>query len=246
MKCYANSLGNCSAKFSREHIISDALLESKVGVSGFEWCKGEEVFIGKGSFTQKILCAKHNSALSPYDSEMTKLFKILNEYNGQSILGEIGYKEGTIQGELLERWVLKTSINFIHYYSNEEKVIFQEDTVIPYLFEEKLFSFPFGLSISISTKLNANFEGKTHFQIGSTTIGENRYLDTAILIFRGLMFIFYLPTKTNLDQIDLLKLKCSGTNISNKGFLNLWHFNEINHGRNKIKITWKNKQFINR
>ncbi|MDF3822394.1 hypothetical protein P3G55_21015 [Leptospira sp. 96542] len=243
MKCYANSVGNCSSKFSREHIISDSLLKSKVGVSGFDWCKGKEVFIGKGSFTQKILCTTHNSALSPFDSEMTRLFKILKVYDDQSKIktGIIGYKEEIIQGELLERWVLKTSINLIHYYSRDEKVDFQENTVIPYLFGDKLFQFPFGLSITFSTKMKADFEGKTHFQIGSTINEKNRFLDTVILVFNGFIFTFYLPTKTNLDQLDHLKLKCSGKVISEKGFVNIWHIKGINHGKNKIKINWKDE-----
>ncbi|TGL19733.1 hypothetical protein EHQ47_16690 [Leptospira bourretii] len=170
---------------------------------------------------------------------MTKLFKILNTYDIQSKSGEIGYKEENIQGEFLERWVLKTSINFIHYYSNEEKVFFHEDTVIPYLFGDKLFSFPFGLSITFSTKMKADFQGKSHFQIGSTISEGNRYLDTAILIFNGFIFTFYLPTETNLGQVDLLKLKCSGKVISKNGFLNIWHIQGIDHGKNKIKINWK-------
>ncbi len=85
MKCYASFVGNCSEKISREHVISKSLLLSNVGVSGFDWCKGEEVIIGSNSFTQKILCTTHNTLLSPFDNEMQKLFDTLDKFNRTKI-----------------------------------------------------------------------------------------------------------------------------------------------------------------
>jgi len=57
MKCYARNLGNCSRISSREHFISEAVLEiegTSIEISGFPWQnKGESAVIGKSSLASK-------------------------------------------------------------------------------------------------------------------------------------------------------------------------------------------------
>lgn len=44
MKCWASSLGDCSADQSREHYISRALWkDGKVTIKGFDWLGGQEM-----------------------------------------------------------------------------------------------------------------------------------------------------------------------------------------------------------
>ena len=79
-KCWANSLGDCDGKISREHTVSESLFKGTyVDVKGFSWCKSEEKRIGLGSLTKKILCEKHNSALSPLDAAASHAFDVLRK-----------------------------------------------------------------------------------------------------------------------------------------------------------------------
>lgn len=66
--CWANTYSKCSGKLSREHLISSGIFEQKnIFVHGFEWCKEYEKKISVASITSKILCEKHNNALSGID-----------------------------------------------------------------------------------------------------------------------------------------------------------------------------------
>ena len=117
-ECWASGLGSCSDKISREHIVSESLFTNDiVRVEGFSWCKDKEKEIGLRSLTAKILCKKHNAALSPVDiggasafeafRNMTKIGNVRKKVQPQ-IWDVIQY---SIDGILLERWFLKTLIN---------------------------------------------------------------------------------------------------------------------------------------
>jgi hypothetical protein len=116
--CWAECLGGCSEKISREHPISRSLfLGNEVTVHGFPWCKTVPVKIGLQSFTTKILCTKHNSDLSDLDDIGADAFKDLREMTRLSNVRSKPkhqiwtVKRYRIDGPGLERWFLKTSIN---------------------------------------------------------------------------------------------------------------------------------------
>src|SRR5216684_5814407 len=68
MSCWAKPIGGCSAKMSREHLISASVFPGRtVMVQGFPWCKDTPAEIGLSGLTAKILCEKHNKDLSPLD-----------------------------------------------------------------------------------------------------------------------------------------------------------------------------------
>jgi hypothetical protein len=116
--CWAASLQDCSAKLSREHLVSEGLFEStQVRVGGFPWCKGEERIVGLSSFVRKILCTHHNSEMSPVDQEACTLF---DEVRKATKLQDTrvrlkprhwNVRQVEFEGLLLERWFLKTTIN---------------------------------------------------------------------------------------------------------------------------------------
>ena len=118
-KCWANTLEDCEGKMSREHTVSESLFKGTfVDVKGFSWCKDEEKRIGLASLTKKILCEKHNSALSPLDAAASHAFDVLR--NQTKLSNDRGkhpnkkYKKITfsLNATFLERWLLKTLINF--------------------------------------------------------------------------------------------------------------------------------------
>jgi hypothetical protein len=121
--CWASVLGDCSGGLSGEHIITESLfLGDSIGVKGLPWCREGHRFIGKASYTANILCRKHNSALSPVDDAGTLAFATLRTMAtiSSNRLGMLQYGlrcgrfeviEQNIDGQGLERWLLKTLIN---------------------------------------------------------------------------------------------------------------------------------------
>jgi hypothetical protein len=100
--CWANYRADCDRGMSSEHLISKALFPDKiVYASGFEWCKDVEKCIGINALQRKFLCAKHNNDLSPADAAATVA---INAFAA-------GISETTLNGPLLERWLVKTAIN---------------------------------------------------------------------------------------------------------------------------------------
>jgi hypothetical protein len=97
-KCWASILGDCDS-ISGEHIISAAILRAGCGcppvVKGVKRIRGGAPT--RGAEQSNILCRKHNSLLSPLDEIAGKLSTF------QASASE--------EGELLERWLLKTMIN---------------------------------------------------------------------------------------------------------------------------------------
>jgi hypothetical protein len=118
--CWAACLGDCGEGISREHWVSKCLFESEeILVQGFSWCLNEPKTIPLANFVAKILCKKHNSAISELDSAALQAFKVfresirINQVRGKLKRPPIwNIKRLTIDGPRLERWFLKTLINF--------------------------------------------------------------------------------------------------------------------------------------
>jgi hypothetical protein len=104
-QCWASPVGACDGGPSREHIISASQFNEKsINIKGLPWCK-ESKPIGLAGLVAKNLCRKHNSALSVADDEALKLKLALRGMTGAR------HPDITINARMLERWLLKTSIN---------------------------------------------------------------------------------------------------------------------------------------
>jgi hypothetical protein len=107
MTCWASSLGDCGGGISREHIISASQFDAdSITLSGLPWCKEPKV-IGLGSLVAKNLCRDHNTALSPVDNEMRR-FKVALRTIMESPNLPVRVE---LDARLVERWLLKTTIN---------------------------------------------------------------------------------------------------------------------------------------
>ncbi|UVT31530.1 hypothetical protein SEA_MASK_3 [Mycobacterium phage Mask] len=80
--CYGRASKDCSEDLTREHYISDDLLESiswdgkAVLVRGAAWQpSGERKTVGVNSLSSRILCGRHNRALSPLDALAANFFR---------------------------------------------------------------------------------------------------------------------------------------------------------------------------
>ena len=107
--CWASILGNCAKGKSREHYISDGIFDGEsVTAIGLSWCRHKPVTIGMNRAVAKILCGKHNSALSDFDAEAAKLSKFL----ATNVLDQpLNESTITLNGHRLEKWALKTFLN---------------------------------------------------------------------------------------------------------------------------------------
>jgi hypothetical protein len=113
-KCWAKSLDTCSTKLSREHLITEKLFgpRSQISVSKTKHFLAGP--ISRGSLASKILCKAHNAALSAVDEEALQLFSTLRAIHAKSkdVTAELA-DEYHFSTNLMERWLLKTLINFV-------------------------------------------------------------------------------------------------------------------------------------
>lgn len=104
-RCYAHSLNDCSSHISKEHYFSKSILEifspSSIDVSNFAWLdKGKSKSLSINALSSKVLCERHNEALSPLDTLAKKFFSVA--------LGKAGDQWAIVlDGFELERWMLK-------------------------------------------------------------------------------------------------------------------------------------------
>lgn len=117
-KCWASTLGGCSKKLSREHIISAAFFEgSDITVTGFDWTGEGSFTVSLSSATAKILCSKHNTGLSDLDSEIKGIGRTFKCYSEAVIDWSPNSSEenyfGNVDGTKFERWMPKTVLNVI-------------------------------------------------------------------------------------------------------------------------------------
>lgn len=108
-RCYASRLADCSSTLSREHYISASLLHyldqfKNLTVSGLPWLNGQEKVLPPDALASKILCERHNSALSPLDAMAVHLFQAFDE---EGVAGSGQQLLHLFSGHDLERWLLK-------------------------------------------------------------------------------------------------------------------------------------------
>lgn len=112
--CYLSFTQDCSPDLSAEHYISKSVLSvlgDKILVGGASWlAKKEQRSIGINNLKARILCSRHNNALSPLDAEAGKFFQTLytafDNLSRKSI--STSRRWYLFSGEMLELWMLKT------------------------------------------------------------------------------------------------------------------------------------------
>lgn len=134
--CYLRGTNDCSEQISREHYISRSVLEQLgevIRISGTPWLRAGETLDTKiGSLTAKILCKRHNEALSPLDSEAGHFFacliKVLVDLERKSYSTKLSYH--LISGEALELWMLKVACGLYFAVGSKDGVRIAEKYTI--------------------------------------------------------------------------------------------------------------------
>lgn len=200
-ECWAECLGDCSGKMSREHIFSEGVhFSDQINVQGFSWCLEKPVSVGLTNLTRKILCTKHNNELAIADSAATSAIKAfeeaikLNNFRTRYRKTDWSRKDFTINGYELESWFLKTLINITF---KSEKLIGSRATqpgtppkeLVEIAFQRRRFEPPAGLYTIPSAGETSALDGRIRVTVMSrhepATLG-------AVFLFSGLRYFLYL------------------------------------------------------
>jgi len=119
--CYARRSNDCDHELTREHFITDDLLEivshdgKVVIVEGAAWqAKADrQKTIGRSALASRVLCNRHNAALSPLDKMAADFFRYFLEdqldifkYLGNDDREEFARGFIMVSGPYLELWLL--------------------------------------------------------------------------------------------------------------------------------------------
>ncbi|SKG00830.1 Uncharacterised protein [Mycobacteroides abscessus subsp. massiliense] len=120
--CYARGSKDCDEQLTREHFITDDVLGAisadgkVVVVEGAAWQEKAErrKTIGRASLSRKMLCRRHNTALSPLDKMAAEFFRHSLEdhldifkYLGNDDRGSFPRGFTMVSGPYIELWMLK-------------------------------------------------------------------------------------------------------------------------------------------
>jgi len=121
-ECYAAPLSDCARRIDREHPISKSILQvlnrtGELKIEGVRWLdKGEERRLSPDALASKMLCNRHNSALSTIDAQALRLFNAmvqLNEELGEGSAQRQRERVWLFNGHDIERWMLKVLCGLI-------------------------------------------------------------------------------------------------------------------------------------
>lgn len=118
-RCYASCTNDCSTKISGEHYISDNILgdfeENKtVKITGLSWIPRHTFAkTSRKSLQANILCDRHNSQLSQYDSEAGSFQRCFREFDEDFNNSSPKNETRIFNGDFIEKWMLKTACGMI-------------------------------------------------------------------------------------------------------------------------------------
>lgn len=119
-RCYAAPLADCSEDISREHYFSRSVLEAMEGgpsISGLRFQEpGTKLSVGVEALTAKVLCSRHNAALSALDNAAGHFFHAVRAVDRGLRDAETSPSTETVvvNGADLERWTLKVLAGAVH------------------------------------------------------------------------------------------------------------------------------------
>lgn len=247
-KCWANKLNNCCETISREHLISDTILENIIRVKGLSWCKDKITTIGRKGLVSKILCKTHNSQLSTIDNEAGNFSNTLIQFDRDfNKIKKYGFNiknpplTYSINGELLEKWFCKTLINFC--LVNEKELVIDLNELIPFVFGDKKFQQPYGLYFATKPdQIVGGRESIFEFTPLTNDVSVNlREVAGGLFILKGYYFVLLIPCSAEPNIKNGYSLNLPQTSYLDKwNTLQLyWHLKQLNQ-----PIKRNNKNYL--
>lgn len=116
-KCYMRCTNNCSTKISGEHYVSAAILAAfgNLRTSGLPWFGPGETRVSINALKSNILCTRHNSALSPLDTEGKRMLAAIRDGINHVWRKSLSTKTlfRIVSGQAFELWGLKTLMGLL-------------------------------------------------------------------------------------------------------------------------------------
>lgn len=182
MTCWASSLGNCGGGMSREHIISKSQFDTDtITLHGLPWCK-EPKTVGLASLVAKNLCRDHNKALSPADDEARRLklaFKTIMSSPKLPL-------RQRFDARLVERWLLKTTINLALQEPNSG--LEPTGELVRYAFGVE--SAPAGQGFFLVAELGEDIAYKNQVRFESVTRRDDGRMVVGAFVFHGVRALY--------------------------------------------------------
>lgn len=191
-KCYAGSLLSCNGGISKEHYISENILEKFSGIKpeGIPWMAHRTELIGPNDLTAKCLCEKHNNYLHPLDTVAGGVFDAFHNFGTyQPIITNIS-------GPLFERWCLKVLFGILA----SKKVTINDVIITPeFLGQDWLEVLYFGKQLPEGTGLHSyHLPGQKisiETKVGIQTLILDENLQGLKISMAGFEFYFTLCKK---------------------------------------------------
>lgn len=117
-RCYAESLGDCQGRMSREHFISESLLRELNGpftVEGLDPSdRSKVVTASANSVASTVLCEAHNSRLSAVDAGAAPFFASCRRFDHELAQPTSNSIDAvSVDGSLVERWMAKVLLGLL-------------------------------------------------------------------------------------------------------------------------------------
>lgn len=249
--CWARCLGNCDHRQSREHYVSKGLwANDTVNVTGFDWCADAPKSIPIKKLVRKILCKKHNEQLSCVDDAGNTVFgtiaKIVELDNAQREIAVRSrnppiwcIQEYRVDGRLLERWFLKTLINFcfdqgLKIGSAARTPGWPCDDLVRAAYGLGALVKPAGLYSLAS--LGQAIYSSDHFSFSPVIVRGNAYISAGIFAFRGLPFALHLDPNDDQELITRSSYFPTGAKLCYH--MRVANWKRGRHVSQRLKFKW--------
>jgi hypothetical protein len=237
--CWASCVDGCGGGQSREHYISDGIYDGEtITAFGLPWCKDAPLTIGVSAAVAKILCKDHNSALSNFDSEASRLSLFLKK----NILNEpLQSNSIRLNGQHLEKWTLKTMLNLGYVGALEPGVsIIPPESLVRILFSDANLAEGAGFYFISGRTSNASFQnGLAWNAIRNVGVPERPIVGMAVT-FNG---VHFATTVSPIPAEDPLR-KMGERRGVDYGSAKIYHrpdnikFSSRTGGEKRIELAW--------
>lgn len=232
-RCYAASLGDCDGKPSREHYISRSVLRLASDTPTVEGMPGlPDGQYSIKSLASKILCQKHNTALSHLDAVAAQAIGALHRFDEEfkDAAGTPFPDLVVVDGDLLERWLVKVALGLcaVHVRTGGASWLRNEDALLRSLLHGE--EFPSSTALAMVSDTRGDYAAPADIAL-HTLIGEtSREMVSLTILARAVPVSVLLA---DADQIyrDLapVSVRPAGVILNKRGF----------SANKQLRLSWK-------
>ncbi|HTV29513.1 MAG TPA: hypothetical protein VMF32_17215 [Xanthobacteraceae bacterium] len=212
-KCYLKSKRDCSAKITKEHFLSEGVLrlldENHIKVRGAPWHEDGEVReYSLARLASKILCKRHNEALSSLDASARAFFGAVREmYDDIADTKTLSRKSiwYLFSGEELELWLVKTAFGLYEagYLVRDGVPLRDHQLLNPELLDSltgRPIAPPCGLYVMTTEGKHLGFRNSLDVNVLLST--DEQHMAGLSLAFMGLTFIIALDPRASYARLQ--------------------------------------------